>query len=162
MVSDRGQGQGQGRTAELAFQRERGPESQPLAEVSITDASSSLPNCLGRDRRVKAKPLRGRFASLDTAATARGMAAIKEDGGGEGHGINAGRTTVGRAISVPLTPVTKGLSRSLADTLNPRSGRRRSRNRTDSQADSAGSIPVTRSNGSAGQRPVQSTPVKAT
>ncbi len=34
--------------------------------------SSSLHDCLGRVRRVKAKPLRGRFASLDTAATAKG------------------------------------------------------------------------------------------
>ena len=48
--------------------------------------SSSLLDCLGRVCPVKAKPLRGRFASLDTTATARGMAAIKEDGGGVGHG----------------------------------------------------------------------------
>jgi hypothetical protein len=34
--------------------------------------SSSLHDCLGRVRRVKAKSLRGRFASLDTAATAKG------------------------------------------------------------------------------------------
>jgi hypothetical protein len=45
-----------------------------------------LLDCLGRVRRVQAKPLLGHFASLDTAATARGMAAIEEDGGGEGHG----------------------------------------------------------------------------
>ena len=36
--------------------------------------------------------------------------------------MSVGRTTVHRAISVPLTPVTKGLSRSLADTPNRRSG----------------------------------------
>jgi hypothetical protein len=33
---------------------------------------------------------RGRFASLDTAATARGAAAIEEDGGGPGHGDQGG------------------------------------------------------------------------
>jgi hypothetical protein len=42
--------------------------------------SSSPPNCLGRVRRVKAKPLRGRCASLDTTATAKGMAATRRTG----------------------------------------------------------------------------------
>jgi hypothetical protein len=37
--------------------------------------------------------------------------------------ISAGRTAVRRAISVPLTLVTSGLSRSLADTSHRRSGR---------------------------------------
>jgi hypothetical protein len=41
---------------------------------------SSPLDYLGRVRRVNDKPLRGRFASLDTAATARGMAAIEGDG----------------------------------------------------------------------------------
>jgi hypothetical protein len=36
--------------------------------------------------------------------------------------ISAGRTRVRRAISVPLTPVMRGLSRSLADNLHRRSG----------------------------------------
>lgn len=45
--------------------------------------SSSLLDDLGRVHRVKAKPLRGRFASLDTAATAkdwqlRGRGAVQE------------------------------------------------------------------------------------
>jgi hypothetical protein len=71
--------------------------------------SSSLLDCLGRVLRVKA--LRGRFASLDTKATAQGTAAIEEDGQGQGTAINAGRTALRRAISVLLTPVTKGLSR---------------------------------------------------
>jgi len=66
---------------------------------------SSLLDCLGRVRRVQATPLRGRFASLDTATTARGMAAIEEDGEDQGTAISAGRTTDRRAISVPLTPV---------------------------------------------------------
>src|SRR6476620_9364735 len=51
-----------------------------------------------------------------------------------------------RAISGPLTPVTRGLSRLLADTPNRRSGHVTGPDGTDSQADSAGSIPVTRSN----------------
>ena len=50
-----------------------------------------------------------------------------------------------RAISGPLTPVTSGLSRSLADTPPRRSDRITSPDGADSQADSAGSIPVTRS-----------------
>jgi hypothetical protein len=50
-----------------------------------------------------------------------------------------------RAISGPLTPVTSGLSRSLTDTPPRRSGHVTGPNGTDSQADSAGSIPVTRS-----------------
>ena len=52
---------------------------------------------------------------------------------------------VRRAISVPLTPVTSGLSRSPADTPPRRSGHVTGPDGTDSQADSAGSIPVTRS-----------------
>ena len=88
---------------------------------------------------------RGRFASLDTAATARGLAAIEEDGGEPGAAIRAGRTAVRRAISGPLTPVMSGVSRSLADTPPRRSGRVTGPDGTASQADSAGSIPVTRS-----------------
>ena len=42
-----------------------------------------------------------------------------------------------RAISGPLNPVTKGLSRSLADSPNRRSGRVTGLDGTDSQADSA-------------------------
>jgi hypothetical protein len=48
-----------------------------------------------------------------------------------------------RAISVQLAPATSGRSRSLADTPTRRSGHVEGRSRTDSQADSAGSIPVT-------------------
>ena len=50
-----------------------------------------------------------------------------------------------RAISGPLTPVTSGLTRSLADTPSRRSGHVTGPDGTASQADSAGSIPVTRS-----------------
>jgi hypothetical protein len=50
-----------------------------------------------------------------------------------------------RAINGPLNPVTSGLSRSLADTPPRRSGHVTGPDSTDSQADSAGSIPVTRS-----------------
>jgi hypothetical protein len=51
--------------------------------------------------------------------------------------INADRTAVRRAISGPLTPVTRGLSRSLADTLPRRSGHVTGPDGTASQADSA-------------------------
>jgi hypothetical protein len=74
-----------------------------------------------------------------------GTAAIEEDGEGQDTAFSAGRTAVRRAISGPLTPVTRGLSRSLADTLLRRSGHVTGPDGTDSQADSAGSIPVTRS-----------------
>ena len=47
-----------------------------------------------------------------------------------------------RAISVQLASATSGLSRSLADTPTRRSGHVEGRSRTDSQADTAGSIPV--------------------
>jgi hypothetical protein len=51
----------------------------------------------------------------------------------------------GWAISGPLTPVTRGLSRSLTDSPLRRSGNITGPDGTASQADSAGSIPVTRS-----------------
>jgi hypothetical protein len=73
------------------------------------------------------------------------MAAIEEGGEEQGTATSAGRTADRRAISGPLTPVTSGLSRSLADTPPCRSGHITSPDGTDSQADSAGSIPVTRS-----------------
>jgi len=97
--------------------------------------SSSQHNDLGRVRRVKARPLRGRFASFDTAATTRGMAAIEEDGRGAGHGVGGGEVDVRRAISGPLTPVTRGISRSLKDNAPRRSGPTGAPDCTDSQAD---------------------------
>ena len=50
-----------------------------------------------------------------------------------------------RAISGPLTSVTKGLSQTLTRSLSRRSGRGTGPDGTDSQADSASSILVTRS-----------------
>jgi len=50
-----------------------------------------------------------------------------------------------RAISRPLTPAKSGLSQSLADSPSRRSGRITGPDGTASQAESAGSIPVTRS-----------------
>ena len=43
-------------------------------------AVPSLHDCFGRVRRAKAKPLRGRYASLDTPYTTREMAAIEATG----------------------------------------------------------------------------------
>ena len=48
--------------------------------------SSSLPDCLGRVCRIKAKAAAGRFASLDIAATGGEIAAIEEDGEEQGMG----------------------------------------------------------------------------
>ena len=56
---------------------------------------------LGRVRGVKAKPAdTGRFASLDTAATAKG-GQLEEDGGGAGHGAARNRPGRGK-ITVQL------------------------------------------------------------
>ena len=52
-------------------------QSQPS---KLVIPSSSLLNDLARVRRVQAKPLRGRFASLDTAATAKGLATTRRTG----------------------------------------------------------------------------------
>ena len=66
--------------------------------------------------------LRGRFASLDTAATARGMTAVEEDGEEQATVDRCRSGQDRRAISVPLTPVKTGLSRSLTDSPPRRSG----------------------------------------
>ena len=71
---------------------------------------------------------------LECLAPGRGSAAIEEDGEDQGTAISAGRTTVRRAISGPLTPVTSGLSRSLADTPRRRSGHATGPDGTASQA----------------------------
>ena len=70
-------------------------------------------------------------------AMAREMAAIEEDGEDQDAAISAGWTAVRRAISGPLTPVTKGLSQSLTDSSPRRSGHVTGPDGTDSQADSA-------------------------
>ncbi len=46
----------------------------------------------------------------------------RRTGEDQGTLVSAGRTRVRRAISVPLTPVTRGLSRSLTDAPHRRSG----------------------------------------
>jgi hypothetical protein len=89
--------------------------------------SSSLHDCLGRVRRVKAKPLRGRFASLDTAATAKGgqLRGVRGRCRARRAALTApgGRRSVHdrRAIGVPLARVTRGQPRPLADTYTRRS-----------------------------------------
>jgi len=66
---------------------------------------SSLGHDLGRVLRVKAKPMRGRFASLDTSAMAR-AGSYEEDGGGTGHdGRPDAAVLVRRAISVQLATI---------------------------------------------------------
>ncbi len=107
--------------------------------------SSSLPDCLGRVRRVKAKPHAVASRALTQRPRPEGWQLSRRTGEDRDAAISAGRTAVRRAISVPLTPVTSGLSRSLADTPTRRSGHATGPDGTASQADSAGSIPVTRS-----------------
>jgi hypothetical protein len=107
--------------------------------------STSLLDCLGHDRRVKAEPHAVASRALTQRPRPEGRQLSRRTGEDQGTAISPGRTAVRRAISGPLNPVTKGLSRSLADSLNRRSGRVTGLDGTDSQADSAGSIPVTRS-----------------
>jgi hypothetical protein len=110
-----------------------------------TAPSSSLLDCLGRGRRVKAKPHAVASRALTRRPRPEGRQLSRRMGEDQDAAIRAGRTTIRRAISGPLTPVTSGLSRSLADTSSRRSGHVTGPDGTASQADSAGSIPVTRS-----------------
>jgi hypothetical protein len=108
-------------------------------------ASSSLLDCLGRIRRVKAKPHAVASRALTRRPRPEGRQLSRRTGEDQGPAIRTGRIAVRRAISVPLTPVTSGLSRSLADTSPRRSGCVTGPDSTDSQADSASSIPVSHS-----------------
>jgi hypothetical protein len=83
--------------------------------------------------------------SRTTPPRPEGWQLSRKTGEEQGTAMSAGRIAVRRAISGPLTPVTSGLSRSLADTPYCRSGHVTGPDGTDSQADSASSIPVTRS-----------------
>jgi len=74
-----------------------------------------------------------------------GKRACREGGGVAGHEDQCWLEKGRRPIGGPLTSVTKGLSRTLTRSLSRRSGRATGPDGTDSQADSAGSIPVTRS-----------------
>ena len=108
-------------------------------------ASSSLLDCLGRVRRVKAEPYAVASRALTRRPRPEGQQLSRRTGEDQDAAISGGRTAVRRAISGPLTPVTSGLSRSLADTPPRRSGHVTGPDGAASQADSAGSIPVTRS-----------------
>lgn len=68
-----------------------------LYSFQASNPSSSLVDCLGRVRRVKAKP-RPVAGEPDAVDTARGMAAIKRTGEQQGTELSAGRSTV----AVPL------------------------------------------------------------
>jgi hypothetical protein len=78
-------------------------QGEPLAEDSVADAH----------------PHRCSIVSTTSA----GWQLSRRTGEDQGAAIGAGRISVCRAISVPSTPVTSGLSRSLADTPPCRSGR---------------------------------------
>ena len=115
--------------------------SKPMAASGRSEcsrrASSSLLDCLGRVRRVKAKPHAVASRALTRRPRPEGWQLSRRTGEDQGTAISAGRTAVRRAISGPLTPVTSGLSRSLADTPPRRSGHVTGPDGTDSQADSA-------------------------
>jgi hypothetical protein len=85
-------------------------------------ASSSLLDCLGRVRRVKAKPHTVAARALTRRPRPEGWQLSRRTGEEQGTATSAGRTAVRRAISGPLTPVTSGLSRSPADSPSRRSG----------------------------------------
>jgi len=99
--------------------------------------SSSLLYCLGRVRRVKAKP---------QAVAARALTRRLRLEGWE-PSRRTGRTRTrppawaGPRFAGPLTSVTSSLSRSFADTPPRRSGHVTGSDCTDSQAENAGSIP---------------------
>jgi hypothetical protein len=114
---------------------------------------SFLRDCLGRVRRVKAKPHAVASRALTQRPRPERSQLSRRTGEDQGTANGAGEAAVRRAISGPLTPVKSGLSRSLADTPNRRSGHVTGPDGTDSQADSASSILVTRSSREdAGQR----------
>src|SRR5215813_637347 len=71
----------------------------------------------GRVHRVKAKPLRGRFASPDTAATAKGDGSYEEDGEDQ-DATTPRRSRAARvAVSVAVHRCTGGFTRDRPRTL---------------------------------------------
>jgi hypothetical protein len=98
--------------------------------------SSSLPDYLGRVRHVKAKPHAVASRALTCRPRPEGWQLSRMTGEEQATEIRAARTMDCRAISVPLAPVTRGLSRSLTDIPPRRSGHVTSPDGTDSQADS--------------------------
>jgi hypothetical protein len=102
------------------FSGRRGPASQPLAELSVADVHALRCSVVSASPPVSRS---SRFASVHYAH-GPGIDAIEEEQGTE---IKAGRTGVRCAISVPLTPVTKGPSRTLTASLSRRSGHAKTR-----------------------------------
>ena len=97
-----------------------------LPDVELVHHGRSIAHDVDTDHKPRPKPLTG------------GMPA--------GTPIGTRRRPSVRAISGPLAPVIGGISRLLTDRSPRRSGCIKSLGGTDSQADNAGSIPVTRSN----------------
>lgn len=60
--------------------------SHRLGPSKLVMPSSSLLDCLGRGRRVRAREATAQRLGLDATAPAPGMAAIEKDGGGAGYG----------------------------------------------------------------------------
>jgi hypothetical protein len=65
--------------------RKRVARRRWLGSVAEGCAVPSVRHCPGHGRLVKAKPLCGRFTSLDTAARPKGSCTYQGDGGGPGH-----------------------------------------------------------------------------
>jgi len=96
-----------GHEATLLDLRSGWPASPDPKPSKLELPSSSPHDRLSRVLRIKAKPLRGRFASLDTSVMARGMAAMRRTGEvGRRDRYTSAR---GRhAISVPLATAPSG------------------------------------------------------
>jgi hypothetical protein len=112
------------------------PPASSRSECS-RPTSSSLLDCLGRGRWVKAKPHTVASRALTQRPRPEGRQLSRRTGEEQGTAISTGRTTVRRAISRPLTAVTSGLSRSTADTPSRRLGHVTGPDGTASQADSS-------------------------
>jgi hypothetical protein len=66
--------------------------------------STSMLDCLGHDRHVKAKPHAVASRVLTQRPRPEGWQLSRRTGEDQGTAISAGRTAIGRAISGPLTP----------------------------------------------------------
>ncbi len=147
-----------GQTRTLAVTHETNAGTATCISAALAGSSRSLPSWvppssllddLGHVLRVQAKPLRGRSASLDTVATAKG----RQLRGGTGEELRETPSAArghGRARYVPGRRSHRGQSRSLRGSVSadPQvsqcAGSGNAAPQT-SHADSAGSIPVTRS-----------------
>ena len=103
-----------------------GPDDTGLMRTALDTRrlvalSSSLPDCLGRVRRVKAKPHAVASRALTRRTRPEGWQLSRRTGKSRARPSTRAGPRFARAIGGPLTAVTSGLSRSLADTPPRRS-----------------------------------------